>query len=228
LKKLDLKINLKKLDVRQKKTLIKECAFAAVLILFDWLTKLAAFSLLKDKPDGVPVIDGLLILEAIRNDGIAFGMFDGYSRLFGVISIIVSVAIAWYFLKNTSEHRLMKTGLLLIFAGGVANGCERIIYNFVRDFLNVPFYSVFNFADVYVVGGAAVLIVYILFFAPKDEKKPESETDNIRSDITAQNAIAGDAGQSALNDDVDNKTVSSVDDSTQNDNDITAQNDEKN
>jgi signal peptidase II len=191
-----LKKILKNLGKNQKKTLITEAVIAAALIIFDWLTKLIVFSVVGD--DGLTVIDGFLRLEKGLNDGIAFGMFSGYSRLFGVFSIVVSAAVAVYLLKAADENKYMRLGLVLIFAGGVANGAERLIYGFVRDFLYVPFYSNFNVADSCVVVGAAVVMIYMLFFYSKDEKKRREESGiSEPADPSAELSASrqGDAGE---------------------------------
>jgi hypothetical protein len=58
-----------------------------------------------------------------------------------------------------------------MFAGGFANGVERIIYGYVRDFIYVTFYTNFNIADSFVVVGAAIIVIYLIFFYSSDSKK---------------------------------------------------------
>ncbi|MDR3263605.1 MAG: signal peptidase II [Clostridiales bacterium] len=174
MKKPDLKINFKAITPAQKKMLLIELIVAVAAIAADWISKLAAFAVLKNHPDGITVIKDFFLLFADKNDGVAFSMFSGYSRLFGVFSVLVSAAIVWYLLKYPGEHRLMRNGFLLIFCGGIANGIERLIYGYVRDFICFTFYSNFNIADAEVVVGAILVAVYLIFFSSKDLKNKEA------------------------------------------------------
>ena len=58
----------------------------------------------------------------------------------------------------------------MIIAGGTGNLYDRVVLKGVRDFfdLRIINFAVFNAADIFVVCGALLLAVYLLFF---DEKK---------------------------------------------------------
>ena len=61
--------------------------------------------------------------------------------------------------------------LVLMFAGAFANAIDRIFRGFVIDFIETTFiaFPVFNIADIAITIGAALLIVYILFFDKKTD-----------------------------------------------------------
>ncbi|MDR2091074.1 MAG: signal peptidase II [Clostridiales bacterium] len=205
MKKFSLKIDFKAIPADKKKMMIKEAVLVLILIAADWLSKLAAFAFLKDKPDGVAVIDGFFYLFKATNDGVAFGMFEGYSRLFGVFSMFVCAGVLFYLLKNLNDGKYMRIGLLLVFAGGFANGVERLIFGYVRDFLFFPFYSNFNIADALVVVGAGLLIVYLLFFSSKDLKEKERLEADERARIAAEKDCKNEYNESDANTEKDCK-----------------------
>lgn len=185
MKKLDfkkLKIEFKAFTKEQKKRLAVETAVVVFLIALDLATKFAAFALLGEGKPPVILIDGFLLFETARNDGVAFSFFSGMSRYFGVFSILLSIGIAWYLLKYPyeSKRKFLRFGLILLLAGGVGNGIERVIYGYVRDFILVPFYSTFNIADMLIVVGAAFIIISILLM--KDDKNNKAENTPKPSD----------------------------------------------
>jgi signal peptidase II len=169
-----LKIDVKIIPADKKKMLIKEFVAALIMIAVDWISKLTIFSFLERRPGNeLTVIENFFYLSSATNDGVAFGMFPGFSRVFGVFSIVISAAVVYYLIKNFNDSKYMRAGLLMIFAGGFANGVERLIFGYVRDFLYFTFYTNFNIADSLVVVGAGLLIVYLIFFSSKDLKEKE-------------------------------------------------------
>jgi signal peptidase II len=200
-----LKIDFKGIPDDKKKMMIKECVFALALIVADWLSMIFFFYFLEKRPDNrFPVIENFFYIMSDINDGVAFGMFSGYSRVFGIFSIIISAAIVVYLLKNFNDNKYIRVGLLLIFAGGVANGVERLIFGYVRDFLYVTFYSNFNVADALVVVGAVFLVVCMILFSenPNEKKKLKDGEKREESPIIYANAeiaeIAEKDGNGAL------------------------------
>ena len=66
----------------------------------------------------------------------------------------------------------MKFSLMLIIAGAWGNAIDRLFRVYVVDYFEFTFFNwpVFNVADIYVVCGA-VLMALIVLFVIKDEKK---------------------------------------------------------
>jgi signal peptidase II len=124
---------------------------AAVVVLADQLTKLWAASSLQGR-GSLPLIPGLIDLYYTTNTGAAFSLFSGSSRLLGVVSLLVSLGVAWWILRNGRRglplSRALALGLLL--GGAIGNGIDRWRLGAVIDFLAlVPVnFPVFNLADV--------------------------------------------------------------------------------
>jgi len=102
------------------------------------------------------------VFPIVCNGGVAFGIRAGGSVLSAVVLIIL------LFLLKFEKKRENLTVLVLIFAGGLSNFVDRIIFGCVRDFINFGIFPIFNFADVAVTLGVA-LFVYLVFWG-KHEK----------------------------------------------------------
>ncbi|WP_110513196.1 signal peptidase II [Herpetosiphon llansteffanensis] len=117
--------------------------------------------------DGPPLnpIPGMLRLVFVRNSGMAFGLFHGYSALIGVLAGLIIGGMLWWtrhWFRTTSRLAQISTATLA--AGGVGNVLDRIQHGYVVDFLHLPIlpiFQVFNSADVAVSLGAIGLFVVL-------------------------------------------------------------------
>lgn len=138
-------------------------ATALAVIVLDQVTKAWALRTLDDGP-----IDGPLgsSLRLIYNTGSAFSLGTGFGQLFGVIAIVVAVSLFW--VVRRIQHRGVVLGLGLIQGGAVGNVVDRlfregdgVLAGPVIDFLEVgSWWPVFNFADVAIVVGGAVVVLF--------------------------------------------------------------------
>ena len=90
-------------------------------------------------------------LSNVVNYGAAFGILQGYKWLFVLVGLIVIV----FCIKYYKEYKLP---LSLILAGTVGNLIDRVFLGYVRDFIDVGFWPVFNLADSFNVIGVGILI----------------------------------------------------------------------
>lgn len=138
-----------------------------VLIALDQLTKSWAFNNLRSN-DSIVIIEDLLELTYVENRGAAFGILQGRSMFFVLITLGVSFILIYYMFKNYhTTSFLMKFSLSLVLAGAIGNLIDRIIRGFVVDFIFVRFWGyydfpVFNVADICVVVGAISLMLVVL------------------------------------------------------------------
>ena len=150
-------------------------------------------------PGVLPVWKGLVLgiriqfqLETAFNHGALWGMGQGQTWLFASLSF-VAVGVIAYFLWSgqvtASKWLTVATGLLL--AGTLGNLFDRlglhgyqdekgqVIYA-VRDFLDWFFgnfhWATFNFADMYLVVGAIMLVVHSFFVPPHETNSAASST----------------------------------------------------
>ncbi len=113
----------------------------------------------------------------VQNTGAAFSILSNSTGLLGVISVVFCIAILVYWKIKKPEHPLLKTSIVLLFSGALGNAIDRIFYGFVVDFISVKWFDfpVFNIADMAIVIGAILLVIYVIFF--EDKEKAEVKKD---------------------------------------------------
>ena len=94
----------------------------------------------------------------VKNYGAAFGILQGYTTFLIIISLIVFGVCLYYYIKNKN----LRLSLSFIMAGTLGNLIDRIIFGYVRDFIDLKFFPVFNMADSFNVIGV-ILIIYLIF-----------------------------------------------------------------
>lgn len=104
------------------------------------------------------LLPGLLHLTYVRNTGAAFSILQGYRYLFISFTLLAGAGLL-FFARRMREDFWIRTGALAAFAGAAGNLHDRIRYGYVRDFIDVPFFAVFNVADMCIVLGMLALAV---------------------------------------------------------------------
>lgn len=119
----------------------------------------------------------ILAFSLHKNTGAAFSSFTGKTMALAIVTAIAMVLITVYFHKQKKhKHLLMTVSFGLIVGGGIGNFIDRVFQGYVTDFIRLfPFSFIFNFADICVVFGAILLIVYYLFIEGKYMKQFEEE-----------------------------------------------------
>lgn len=121
----------------------------------------------------------ILAFSLHKNTGAAFSSFTGKTMALAIVTAVVMVLITVYFHKQKHKHPLMTVSFGLIVGGGIGNFIDRVFQGYVTDFIRLfPFNFIFNFADICVVFGAILLIVYYLFIEGKYMKRFEEEKSN--------------------------------------------------
>lgn len=137
---------------------------SVLLILLDQLFKYLASSRLR--PVGsVSLIPGLLNLTYVENTGAAFGMLEGKRILLSLIVLLVLAGFIYVLLSGRIKDTFLIWTSSLIIAGGAGNLIDRVLYGYVVDYLDIgPLFSfpVFNFADICVVVGCILMVIYLL------------------------------------------------------------------
>ena len=124
----------------------------------------------------IPVIQDVLHLTYVQNEGAAFGIFQGQRWiLVGVTSVVILAGIYLLAAKKL-KSRFLIWSVALVIAGGVGNLIDRIFRHFVIDYIEVRLinFAVFNFADCCVVVGTIMIICYLLFGELWEKKKTKS------------------------------------------------------
>ena len=134
---------------------------AAVVLLADLVTKLVVVATI-ERGEDIRVLGGLLYLTQLRNTGAAFSFAEGFTVLFTLIAVVVSVIIVRVARTLYSPGWAVALGLVL--GGALGNLVDRIFREpgFLRggvvDFFSVfapggRVFPVFNVADSAIVCG---------------------------------------------------------------------------
>mgnify|MGYP005780116689 FL=1 len=126
-----------------------------------------------------PLLPGFVELLRLHNYGAAWSSFSGMRWFLIILTSVLMVILAVVLVKKIVRHPLGRTALVLILAGGIGNLIDRVRLGYVVDMFNFQFmsYPVFNVADICVVCGVILLVIYYLFFYEKyDAKKGGKKT----------------------------------------------------
>lgn len=117
----------------------------------------------------IEVIKNILYFTYVENRGAAFGIMQNKQWFFILVTLVLIFAMVLYILKLKPQSKLLKITLSFIIGGGIGNLIDRIVKGYVVDFIDVRIinYPVFNIADCFVVMGAVLLCIYILFSKEK-------------------------------------------------------------
>src|SRR3989344_2335966 len=99
-----------------------------------------------------------LLIILIFLDQISKYFFKNQINLLIIISIIVALIIIYYLIK--SKQKRLELSLIFILSGTLGNLIDRISFKYVRDFIDLKIWPIFNLADIYNVLGFIILIIY--------------------------------------------------------------------
>lgn len=137
---------------------------AIISLLLDQISKILIsiyFSLSKS----VTIINNFFYITLCHNKGAAWSILQNKTILIIIFSIIALVIIyRFMYLFKTNTRNNIAFGLLV---GGIfGNMLDRIIYGYVRDFLDFKIFSydfpVFNLADIFIVISVILLVIAII------------------------------------------------------------------
>ena len=135
-----------------------------ITVLLDQITKFIVVKYLTN----VTIIPKLLSFIYTENRGAAFSIFTNKQLFLIISSIILLVALIYMYKREYKKHKdsnLYNIVYGMIFGGIVGNLLDRIIRNYVVDFIFVRihkiYFPVFNLADVFITVGVIVLLVFL-------------------------------------------------------------------
>lgn len=112
-------------------------------------------------------------LTYVQNTGGAFGIGSSSTVYLIIINIIVLIMVGRFLISQYKKMGIVsKNALCLILAGGISNLYDRIIKGFVIDYINISDFfkfAVFNLADIFVVVGWTILVIYTIIYAIKNK-----------------------------------------------------------
>ena len=149
---------------------------SAALVAADQITKALAVAYLKPVTT-VPIIRDVLHLTYRENTGAAFSILSGFRWGFVILAVIVCAAVIYINASRKIDSKLFYASSILVVAGAIGNVIDRIATGAVVDFIDFRLidFPVFNFADICLTVGVAMLFIYFLFFYGKEKKTVKTE-----------------------------------------------------
>lgn len=152
-------------------TAVKKRFLIVTLLLatvgLDRITKVIARDRLESAPP-ISLFGGIVRLDYVENPGAFLGLGSGLSETthFWIFSVLVGgflVGLFLYVLINRRLSVIEVAAFSLILGGGLGNLVDRVIYDYVIDFLVVGIgrlrTGVFNVADLAITAGVGLLFL---------------------------------------------------------------------
>lgn len=151
------------------------------------------------------VIKGFLEIEYCENNNGMMGIFSFLNNgrlVFIVTTIIILVGMIIFVIFTKNRGKWLNTALALIFSGAIGNFLDRIFNDggYVRDMIHViikingkeVFPYIFNVADIALVVGTIMLVVFMLFisdealFMTKARREKIEKANEVRSELAKE------------------------------------------
>lgn len=182
--------NLKKDNKKIGYNIIGIISVLLLILLDQWTKKLAIKHLMENEP--YDIIKNVFQLRYLENRGAAFGILQDQRVFFVIMGIIILIVIAYLYNKMPfgKKYHLLRILAVLMAAGAIGNMIDRVVNNYVVDFLYFELinFPIFNVADCYVTIAAVLLIISIMFiykeedfkFIERSSSKSLGEKDDIK------------------------------------------------
>ncbi len=157
-----------------------------ILIAIDQISKVWAVNTLANGNgassgmNSIELWQGVFHLQYTANRGGAWGILHGKQ---GVLILITSIIIVGmlFFIRHLPKSKwgdFSKIAFVLVISGAIGNLIDRVLLNYVRDFLYFVLidFPIFNFADILVVVGMAMLMIAMFFGDLEDSIKLKEES----------------------------------------------------
>lgn len=154
-------------------------------ILADQISKIVMTQVLSDGKT-IDLLGNWLQFYFVKNYGAAFGLGENQSGLFFAFALVGIPLFGFMLLKNINNSIWGSFGYAFVISGALGNAIDRAyfateFYNgYVRDFISLRGFAIFNVADMLLNVGAALVVASLLFIDKdallrKKQKKVEED-----------------------------------------------------
>ena len=168
--------------VKEKfKTYLKKYWFVYLIILVTLAIDLISKFIFSDI--NKTLINNVLSFVSTKNTGGAFSMLSNHTALLVLFSIIFLIFLVVVDKFYKSNSKLYLTSYALIISGAIGNLIDRTFLGYVRDFIRLDFLdftninTVFNFADMCITIGVALMLIYFVCSLFKEKKQSDKKVD---------------------------------------------------
>lgn len=147
-----------------------------VVLLMDIISKVLVVNLMYEG-ESIIFIKNFLSLTYVKNNGIAFSLFEGRISLIVIFTFLI---IFWLVKELWGKDIPFVNSIFygMILGGAIGNLVDRLFYGYVIDFIDIDFfgydYPIFNVADCFIVIGVILSLVISL----KEESSGKNGTSS--------------------------------------------------
>lgn len=161
-------------------------AIVVISVVIDQITKYAVVANMAEG-QSIPLIENVLHLTYITNDGAAMGMMDDYRWIFMLVSTVALIGISvWICICHKKISKLSGIAFSMVVGGGIGNMIDRIFNGevfgngVVIDFIDFCAFPeiwkwIFNAADAFVCVGVALVVLDIILDEVRRYRKAKAE-----------------------------------------------------
>lgn len=150
---------------------------SVAILALDLITKYVICGMFAEN-EGITAIPYLFNIIVVHNEGAAWGILSGNQIGLIILSVLLFAFLVWYFVKEKKKSWLLVVSMAFIYGGCIGNLFDRIVFGYVRDFIQFAFWQsfpIFNFADVFLTVGVVLFAIYLIIFLVKKEKSEDTE-----------------------------------------------------
>ena len=157
----------------KKKDIIRYIIVFLVIVIIDQIIK---FTILASFKERVGIM--LIGINPKINTGMALGLNAGNTK--NIIITIVILALIGNFVVKQRDNIDRKTmySLCMIAGGGISNLIDRFLHGGVVDYIDAIGFPIFNLADVLIVVGWVLLVIYIFRYSINEENETIGEDED--------------------------------------------------
>lgn len=137
-----------------------------ILILLIGIDQLSKYVIFSFENLHIEIIKDFFYLSQVKNSGAAWGIFSGHMWLFYIVSLIALLYLFKIYRDSKARPTYFRLAIIFMLAGTIGNFADRILFGYVRDFLDFFIftydYPLFNVADAALVVGVGLCILYII------------------------------------------------------------------
>ena len=152
-------------------TVLSALLALALLALDQWVKRMITLTL--PLGEARPLLPGFVELRTVHNYGAAWSSFSGMRWLLVIATSCILLGVLVVLLRRVVRHPRGVLAGCLVISGGLGNILDRVRLGYVIDMFNFQFmnYPVFNVADICIVGGCVLGLVYYQWFEKYDRKE---------------------------------------------------------
>ena len=161
---------------------------SVAILALDLITKYVICGMFAEN-EGITAIPYLFNIIVVHNEGAAWGILSGNQIGLIILSILLFAFLVWYFVKEKKKSWLLVISMAFIYGGCIGNLFDRIVFGYVRDFIQFAFWQsfpIFNFADVFLTVGVILFAIYLIIFLVKKEKSEDEIVSTSTGEVTIE------------------------------------------